>query len=354
MDAEKAVRSPTTDRRISLVCNFLTSRLSAIRNSSISALTSASGRRQFSLEKANSVRVWIPRSAARRITARTASTPAWWPRTPDRPRARAQRLLPSMMMATCCGNPSPDGLGGIWEAVVCADVMVSRTGVGKPGGISGAARQGSDLHQVVFLHFELLVDLGNMLVGQLLNHLFGTMLLIFGDLLLLEQCLDVVIGITPHVADCHTSVFSFAPGLFDIALACLFGEHRHRHTNDITGTRGVQPQVGGHDRLFNLGHHVLLPRHHRKGAGILDIHRSHLIEWHIATVVLHGYRIENAGVGTPSTNLVEITMQSLKALLHPAFCIFLDVIDHVINLCQSACLPCRPLPGSAGRRACSC
>ena len=59
-----------------------------------------SGRFQLSDEKAKRVSVPIPRSRAASTARRTASTPAACPAVRGRPRATAQRPLPSMMMAT--------------------------------------------------------------------------------------------------------------------------------------------------------------------------------------------------------------------------------------------------------------
>ena len=63
--------------------------------------TSAFGRFQFSDEKPNRVRCVTPPSAAALMTLRAAATPWRWPMVRGRPRARAHRPLPSMMMATC-------------------------------------------------------------------------------------------------------------------------------------------------------------------------------------------------------------------------------------------------------------
>ena len=73
--------SPTTLKRMPFECSFATSRSSARTNSSIRIDTSSAGRRQFSLENANSVRYSTPRSIAARTVARTASTPLRWPAT---------------------------------------------------------------------------------------------------------------------------------------------------------------------------------------------------------------------------------------------------------------------------------
>ena len=48
----------------------------------------------------------MPRRTAWRRISRIASTPAAWPSSSDRSRCRAQRRLPSMMIATWRGSSS--------------------------------------------------------------------------------------------------------------------------------------------------------------------------------------------------------------------------------------------------------
>src|ERR1035438_2609351 len=65
------------------------------------ASTSAGGRRQLSLEKANNVRIPMPASGAASTARRAASTPARCPMMRGSPRPVAHRPLPSMMIPTC-------------------------------------------------------------------------------------------------------------------------------------------------------------------------------------------------------------------------------------------------------------
>ena len=71
-----------------------------------SPVTSSSERAQFSRLKAYSVRTGTPRRTAWRRRPRIASTPAAWPSSSGRSRCRAQRRLPSMMIATWRGRSS--------------------------------------------------------------------------------------------------------------------------------------------------------------------------------------------------------------------------------------------------------
>src|SRR5438876_7453868 len=83
-------------------------------SSCISAEISVGGRCQFSSEKANRVRTSTPASIAPSTTSRTAFIPARCPSGRGRWRSRAQRPLPSMMIATCRGGGGgPPPLGRI-------------------------------------------------------------------------------------------------------------------------------------------------------------------------------------------------------------------------------------------------
>src|SRR5262245_23014126 len=70
----------------------------------MSASTSSGGRAQFSCENAYSVSMRTPSSWQPRTTVRTTSLPRRWPSSRERPRASAQRPLPSGMIATCRGS----------------------------------------------------------------------------------------------------------------------------------------------------------------------------------------------------------------------------------------------------------
>src|SRR5690606_21020946 len=129
------------------------------------------GRRQFSLEKANSVRNSTPRSAHPRTVARTASAPLRCPATRGRCRFRAQRPLPSMMMAICRGTGPTSGIASV--------VLLNKR---RPS--LGLHRQ-----QVGFLLLQDLVDLADRAIGELLHLLLGLALLILRDLLLLQHLL---------------------------------------------------------------------------------------------------------------------------------------------------------------------
>src|SRR5215469_15376750 len=185
--SEKARRAPTKRTRMPFSCNSRTSLPSAPRNSSMSRLTSPSGRCQFSLLKVNRVSALTPRPVQCSMTRRAVSRPALCPRLRGNPRFLAQRPLPSMMMATCCG-------GGVSFSVM---LLLAPA---RPPGICPAR---SDFEELGFLGGQDLVDVGDVLVGELLHLVLGAALLVLGDLAVLEQGLELSVGVAAHAAHRH-------------------------------------------------------------------------------------------------------------------------------------------------------
>src|SRR5690242_10413964 len=138
---------------------------------------SEAGRFQFSEEKPNSVRYCTPALTAALIVRRTASAPRLCPAVRGRPRRRAQRPLPSMMMATCrggCGPPAVSPAGSVtWFD----------SGFAEPECCT------SDLQDLFFLGGQALVDLLHVLVGQLLGEVVQVAVLVLGDLAVLLHLL---------------------------------------------------------------------------------------------------------------------------------------------------------------------
>src|SRR5574338_613172 len=135
----------------------------------------------------------MPRSMQARMMPRTASTPRAWPATRGIRRFLAQRPLPSMMMATCRGTAPTSGISLV--------ELVKRPfkACSSPETTSDADRtpKGSDLHQLLLLLGEELVDLCDVFVGELLDVFLTAPLFILGDRLVLDPILEVGIGVTP-------------------------------------------------------------------------------------------------------------------------------------------------------------
>jgi hypothetical protein len=77
----------------------------------IRPVTSCWGRRQFSVEKAYSVKYWTPYSTQPSMIVRMFSVPARWPASRGRPRCFAHRPFPSMMIAMWAGTAASCSTG---------------------------------------------------------------------------------------------------------------------------------------------------------------------------------------------------------------------------------------------------
>src|SRR5947207_3388827 len=173
--------------------SLTTSCSSARKKSCIRIDTSSAGRRQFSLEKAKSVRKSTPRSIHARTVVRTASTPLRWPATRGSMRCFAQRPLPSMMIAMCRGT----WRGGGTSRVELSNTMNDRGG-GRDSLRNGCDERGDgaralDRQQIRFLALEHLVDLGNVPIGELLHIDLRVSLIVLRHFVILEQLLQVFV-----------------------------------------------------------------------------------------------------------------------------------------------------------------
>src|SRR5690606_17725485 len=290
----KRERSPMKRRRTPRVSRAPTSRSSAPRNSFISALTSSSGRPQFSLEKANRVSTLMPRSRQKSMVRSAARAPARWPTTRGRRRRSAQRPLPSMMMARWRGTV---GLAG-------ADMAVMRM----------ADR--SDRHQFLFLRLDHLVDVLDRLVGDLLDLVLGAAHVVLGDLLFLQQVLDLLVGVAADVADRDLGVLAFAGHDLGQLTAALLGQGGQVEADGGAGGVRGQAQVRAQDGLLDRADHALVPGGDHQRAGIGHGDGGDLRERDLAAVRADADAVDQAGRGAPGADLDEVVAQGLDALGH--------------------------------------
>src|SRR5512140_3887398 len=124
----------------------------------------------------------MPSSCAARTTRRNASTPRRWPSARGRPRAAAQRPLPSMMIATCEGpsvrsGPSVAGAAafdiGQSQQAFSSDVKTRQK------------RRALDGEDFLFLGRQQLIDFRDDSVGGLLHFVGQALLIVLGNLVIL-------------------------------------------------------------------------------------------------------------------------------------------------------------------------
>src|SRR5580698_5047236 len=186
----------------------------------------------------------MPSSWVARTTRRNASTPRLWPSARSKPRAAAQRPLPSMMMATCNG---------------ASDRSVPS--------VAGAAafdiNRSLNREDFFFLGRQQLIDFRNRSVGRLLHVGGQAFLIVLGNLVVLLEVLHRIEAIAADVPDRDLGGFRVFVRDFDELLAAVFVEFWNSQAQHLAFGGGTQTQVGIDDRLLHGLDHRAVPDLHR-------------------------------------------------------------------------------------------
>ena len=126
----------------------------------------------------------------------------------------------------------------------------------------------SDLHQFLFLLGAHLVDLLDVLVGEILNVLFGLLLVVLGQFALLLGLLDVVDCVAADVADGDLGILGVFADLLREILAALLGQLREDEADNAAVILRVDAEIRGLDGLFNCLEQRPVPRLDDERAGV--------------------------------------------------------------------------------------
>src|SRR5688572_8403542 len=172
-----------------------------------------------------------------------------------------------------------------------------------------------------------LVDLGHRSVGELLHLVLRATLLVLGYQLVLQQLLQVLIGVAAQVAHRYFGLFALVTHDLGELLAALLGQRRHRHAQQVALRGRVEAEVALANGLLDLGAHALFPRLHADRARVEQRHVGDLADRHRRAVVVDMHLVEDAGVRTPGANLLQLVLQRLDRLRHLRLSGFLDFGD---------------------------
>src|SRR5262245_47913663 len=167
----------------------------------------------------------MPSSCAARTTRRNASTPRRWPSARGRPRAAAQRPLPSMMMATCAG-PS------------------DRSGLSVAGAAAFDMKASLDGENFFFLGRQQLIDLRDRPVGRLLHVTGQAFLVVFRHLVILLELLEDVETVAADVPHGDLGGFGIFVRDLDEFLAPLLIEFGNAQAQHLALGRGREAEIG--------------------------------------------------------------------------------------------------------------
>src|SRR6202790_3445398 len=174
----------------------------------------------------------------------------------------------------------------------------------------------SNRHDFGFFRHHQPVDFSNVFVGELLDVIACTTLVVLGDFLVLHELLQLLVGVTTQIAHCNLGVFAFALDDLRQLAAALFGQRGHRHADLIALRGGVQAEIRFTDRLFHHRHHLLFPRLHADRTGVDQRHVRYLRDGYARAVVVHLDMVQQSRMGATRADLGEIVLERFDRLLH--------------------------------------
>ena len=198
------------------------------RSSPIRSRISDGGRDQFSELKEKIVRKEMPRSPAARTVRRNASTPRRWPSPRGKPRAAAQRPLPSMMMATWRGTSKEPPPG---RPMAARRSLLDRAGVAQTVMISFSLAASSLSTSAIVSSVAFCTSLGL------------TLVVVLADLVLLLQLLEEVEAVAAHVAHRDPRGLGVFVRDLDELLAPLLVELGNAQLISCPSVDGVSPRL---------------------------------------------------------------------------------------------------------------
>jgi len=154
------------------------------------------------------------------------------------------------------------------------------------------------------------------LVGHLLHLIEPLPLVVFRDLVLLEELLQTFVRVTAGIAD---DVAAFLGLLVDVTrqlFEALVGQRWNRNADHLAVIRRIQAEVGRADRFLDLlhGRGIERLRHDQRGLG--HGQRRDLIDGHSRSVGVHVYAVEQAHGGAPGAHRCHLAPHAVDRAVH--------------------------------------
>src|SRR3954471_8022335 len=181
-----------------------------------------------------------------------------------------------------------------------------------------------DLHDLGFFVLQQIVDRLRMVVGQLLDAVLCTALVVTANLL---QVLQVLHGVTTHVSHRDPPLLRDLPHHLDELDTPLLGWLRHWQPDDFAVVRRRQPEVGLQESLLDRLHRARVEWLDGQQPRLGDVDRRKLLERSLLAVVLDLDPVEERRGRTTRANRVELGLRVLDARVHA----LLGVLDELVG-----------------------
>ena len=174
----------------------------------------------------------------------------------------------------------------------------------------------------------MLVDLGDVLVGELLQLLLGPVELVDGDLAVLLERLELVAGRPPQVADRDPALLGLVLDHLHQLLASLGRELREHQADHLAVVGRGDTQVGVLDGLLDGLHRALVVGGDDQHPGLGHVEPGQLLERHVGAVVVDLQLLDERRRGPTGADGREVGLGVAHGLGHLLGGLEQDVVDH--------------------------
>src|SRR5665647_900276 len=157
----------------------------------------------------------------------------------------------------------------------------------------------SDLEELGFLDLEDGVDVLDMFPGEGLELFFSAGAFVLTDLALLDEVVDLFLGLAADVADGYLGVLGLGVRELDVLPATFLCQLREVDPDDGAVAVGVDAQIRVTQRLLDLCHRRFVEGCDQDRAGLRSLERGQLLQRGPRAVVLHGELVEHRRVRRP-------------------------------------------------------
>src|SRR5215813_8269866 len=202
----------------------------------------------------------------------------------------------------------------------------------------------SDLHHLFLLLRDDLVDLRDSGVGLLLDPVAGALVLVLGDLLVLEQGLELLVRVATLVANGDLVLLALGLHLLGDLLAPLLGERRDGQADYLAIVHRGETQVRLAERLLHVLEQALLPGLHRDQPRLGNGEAGHAAQRGGRAVVVDPDPLEEAERGATGTDFRQLALEVLRHVVRHR-----HVLPSCRRILKPSSSPARP-PGSPAHR----
>src|SRR5437762_394446 len=253
-----------------------------------------------------------PMSSHAWSTGLMARTPARWPNVAGRPRRRAQRPLPSMMIPTWRGTCESTG-----EERVPTGIKTVRP---------------LYLHHLVLFAVREGVDLLDLGFGDLLQPARPALRLVLGHLALFLHVIHAVELVAADVANRDARFFRLLADELHVLPAALLGKGRDGHSDDLAVTGWIEALLTRAQRLLDRPHLALVVDLHHQQARFRSADLGELVQRRRGAVVRDHDLVDQRRVRPAGPDRRELGREMVDGLAHLGLRVAKYRVDHEAEL----------------------